>query len=303
MGDDVILRTSGLGKRFGARWAVRDLDLEVRRGEVFGFLGPNGAGKSTTIRMIMTLVRPTRGTVELFGRPHSVRRRAALGRVGSLVEQADFYLHLSARRNLEIVAGVRGGVPAGELDRVLRIAGLGDRAGDQVKTFSHGMKQRLGIAQALLASPELVVLDEPTTGLDPQGMKDVRDLVVRLAREEGTTVFISSHLLHEIEQVATTVAIINEGRLAAQGTVGELLAGRQVRVRIDVTPAARACELLAALPYVVDPVADDEGLDASVPREKLAEVNRLLVQTGLEVRALIPRRSLEDVFLSITGGT
>jgi ABC-2 type transport system ATP-binding protein len=302
MGDDVILRTNGLGKRFGARWAVRDLDLDVRRGEIFGFLGPNGAGKSTTIRMIMTLVHPTRGTVELFGHPHDVRRRAALGRVGSLIERADFYLHLSARRNLEIVAGTRGRTPAGELERVLRIAGLGDRAGDPVKTFSHGMKQRLGIAQALLGSPELIVLDEPTTGLDPQGMKEVRDLVAHLAREEGTTVFLSSHLLHEIEQVATTVGIIHEGRLAATGRVGDLLAGRQVRVRIDVTPAARARELLWPLPYVVDPVADEKGLDASLPREKLAEVNRLLVQAGLEVRGLIPRRSLEDLFLSITGG-
>jgi ABC-type multidrug transport system ATPase subunit len=303
MGDDVILRTSGLGKRFGARWAVRDLDLEVRRGEIFGFLGPNGAGKSTTIRMIMTLVHPTRGTVELFGRPHGVRRRTALSRVGSLVERADFYLHLSARRNLEIIAGVRGPTPTGELERVLRIAGLDDRADDPVKTFSHGMKQRLGIAQALLGSPELIVLDEPTTGLDPQGMKEVRELVVRLAREEGTTVFLSSHLLHEIEQVATTLAIIHEGRLAAQGRVADLLAGKQVRVRIEVTPASRAGELLSTLPYVVDPAPDAEGLDVVLPREKLAEVNRLLVQAGLEVRGLIPRRSLEDLFLSITGGT
>ena len=303
MANEVILQIHGAGKRYGKRWAVRDLDLTVRRGEVFGFLGPNGAGKSTTLRMILTLVRPTTGRIELFGEPLSLRRRGGLRRVGGLVERADFYLHCTARRNLEIVAGVRGGVEEREIDRVLGIAGLTDRADDKVKVFSHGMKQRLGIAQALLGSPELILLDEPMTGLDPQGIKDVRDLICRLAREEGVTVFFSSHLLHEIEQTATTLAIINQGRLAAQGSVAQLLSRRQLRVRFEVRPVERAIELCAGLNFVSGLAMEEDSLECSLPLERIAEVNRLFVNAGLEVRGVIPRRSLEDYFLSITGGS
>lgn len=300
MQDDVILRTAGLGKRFGDRWAVRSLDLAVRRGEIFGFLGPNGAGKSTTIRMLLTLVSPTEGSVELFGRRPRRADRAVLGRVGGLVERADFYLYLSARKNLELIAGLRGG---GEtIDEVLDLVGLAGRAGDRVKTFSHGMKQRLGIAQALLGWPELVVLDEPTTGLDPQGIKEVRELILRLPSERGTTVFLSSHLLGEIEQTASSMAIINRGTLAVQGEVRALLAGGDTVVHVHALPAAEA-EAVAARQSYVRAVRTSAGrLELSMPAERVADLNAELVRAGVAVHSLVPRRSLEDYFLSITEG-
>lgn len=302
MASDTILQVSDLGKRYGTRWAVKGLDLTVRRAEVFGFLGPNGAGKSTTIRMLLSLVNPTKGTIELFGKALARHRAEVLARVGGLVERADFYLYLSARRNLEIVAALRGGVPAGHIDRVLDTVGLLARGGDKVKTFSHGMKQRLGIGQALLGDPEFVILDEPTSGLDPQGIKEVRDLVRRLTTERGITVFLSSHLLGEIEQTATSMAIINRGTLVIQGSVEELLSGRDALVRIDARPADRAVEILTPLPFITGITREGNVLDVNMPSDKAAEANAVLVRAGIEVRSLVPRRSLEEYFLSITQG-
>ncbi len=302
MSSDIVLETSGLGKRFGRRWAVSDLNLNVSRGEVFGFLGPNGAGKSTTIRMVLSLIRPTRGSVMLFGRSLPAHRQEVLSQVGGLVEAADFYLYLSGRRNLEIVAGLRGGARREEIDRVLDVVGLAGRAEERVKTYSHGMKQRLGIAQALLGDPQFVVLDEPTTGLDPQGIKEVRELIVRLSRDRGTTVFLSSHHLHEIEQTATTMAIINRGKLVIQGKVKEILNQAEVGVRIETDLPGRAAEIVAGLPFARDVEREEGAVHVTLPREHLAEVNRLLVQTGIGVRAFVPKRSLEDYFLAITEG-
>jgi ABC-2 type transport system ATP-binding protein len=300
MNDDVILRTAGLGKRFGDRWAVRNLDLAVRRGEVFGFLGPNGAGKSTTIRMLLSLVFPSEGSVELFGRPLRGTGRRVLSRVGGLVERADFYLYLTARKNLEIIAGLRGG---GEtIDGVLDLVGLAGRAADRVKTFSHGMKQRLGLAQALLGWPELVILDEPTTGLDPQGIKEVRELILRLPAERGTTVFLSSHLLGEIEQTASAMAIINRGTLAVQGNVAALLTAADTVVHIDAHPAETAATVASGQEYVRELRRTGDLLEASMPADRVPHLNAELVRAGVAVRALVPRRSLEDYFLAITEG-
>jgi ABC-type multidrug transport system ATPase subunit len=299
---DVVLQTRSLGKRFGRRWAVSGLDLLVRRGDVFGFLGPNGAGKSTTIRMLLSLIRPTTGSVELFGRPLPRNRSEVLRRVGGLVEGADFYLYLSARRNLEIVAGLSGGVARVEIDRVLDLVGLAGRSEDRVKTYSHGMKQRLGIAQALLGAPEFIVLDEPTTGLDPQGIKEVRDLIGRLSREQGMTVFLSSHLLHEIEQTASTMAIINRGTLVIQGKVSDILNQAEVAVDIEADRPERAAEVVAGLPYARAVVREDRIVCVTLPQERLSEVNRLLVELGIGVRAFVPKRSLENYFLAITEG-
>ncbi|PLX28327.1 MAG: bacitracin ABC transporter ATP-binding protein, partial [Ignavibacteria bacterium] len=217
---ETVLRTTSLSKRFGKRLAVDDLNLEVQRGDVFGFLGPNGAGKSTTIRMVLSLIAPSSGSVELFGSDVS-KDRSVLARVGGLVERPDFYLYLSARKNLEIVSALYGDIDHERINEVLRIVGLADRAGDRVKAYSHGMKQRLGIAQALLPNPELLILDEPTNGLDPQGMKEVRELIRQLNEEKGMTIFLSSHLLHEIEQVASRMCILHHGQLVVQGRVGE----------------------------------------------------------------------------------
>ncbi len=297
---DTILRTVNLGKRYGAHWAVRGLNLEVRRGDVFGFLGPNGAGKSTTIRMLLSLVRPTAGEVELFGKTLHRHRSECLSKIGGLAESADFYLYLSARKNLEIVSAMLGDHGGRTIDDVLELVGLVEQADQKVKTFSHGMKQRLGIAQALLGKPECIILDEPTTGLDPQGIKDVRDLVRRLAAEEGITVFLSSHLLGEIEQTATSMAIINNGSLVVQGTVADLLATSAGNVRIDADPIDRAKEILAGDPAVKGIRVDGRFLDVDVPGTEAPRLNALLVQGGISVRAMIPKRSLEEYFLALT---
>lgn len=297
---DVVLHTHDLGKRFKHRWAVEGLNLDVRRGDVFGFLGPNGAGKSTTIRMLLSLITPTRGEVFLFGKPLRAHRRDVLHRVGGLVERADFYLYLSARRNLEIVAALRGGCTRQELEEVLDIVGLTERADDTVKTYSHGMKQRLGIAQALLGSPEFVILDEPTTGLDPQGIKEVRELIKRLSRERAMTVFLSSHLLSEIEQTATSMAIINRGKLVVQGRVKELLNDGASVVKIEASPIGKAYELLRRRQDVERVEMMDNSLEVRVAPERIGDLNTLLVQEGVRVTAVIPKRSLEDYFLSIT---
>ena len=302
MTEELVLRTSHLGKRFGNRWAVRNLDLSVRRGEVFGFLGPNGAGKSTTIRMLLSLVRPSEGDVELFGVPLRARRAEVLARVGGLVERADFYLYLSARRNLQIIADLRGGLPARAIEEALDTVGLSARAGDRVKSYSHGMKQRLGLAGALLGWPEFVILDEPTTGLDPQGIKEVRDLIIRLAAEQRMTIFLSSHLLAEIEQLATTMAIINGGSLVVQGNVRDLLADGTGVVRIAASPVERALAVARTLPFVANPRTVGEELHANLPAGKIPALNAALVNAGVDVHALIPQHSLEEYFLTITEG-
>ncbi len=302
MSIDVVLRTDHLGKQFKERWAARDVDLEIHRGDVFGFLGPNGAGKSTTIRMILSLIAPTEGSVELFGRDLASDRERALAKVAGIVEKPDFYLYLTAFRNMQIAGALTLG-HAPERRRImdaLTLVGLGPRAFDRVKTYSHGMKQRLGIAQALLCSPELVVLDEPTNGLDPQGMKEVRDLIVRLSRENGITVFLSSHLLNEVEQVATRMAIINKGKLVVQGTVQELLHSNGSKYRFEVAPIRKALEIVSRHPAVRKARMDEGSIVAEIDAKKTHLLVAALVEAGCRVSSVQPQRSLEEFFLKIT---
>jgi ABC-type multidrug transport system ATPase subunit len=295
-----VLRTVDLGKRYGRRWAVRELNLDVVQGEVFGFLGPNGAGKSTTIRMMLSLIRPTAGRIELFNKRLDRERRSILARVGGLVEAADFYPYLSARRNLAIVAALYGAIERGAIDRALQLVGLADRGNDRVKTYSHGMKQRLGIAQALLADPELIILDEPTTGLDPQGIAEVRDLINSLSRDQGITVFLSSHLLSEIEQTATTMAIINHGTLVVQGSVRDLLSTDAATIRIDARPIDVALRALSDTRRVPEPRIDNGLITLTVPHEEVPALVKTLVERGAAVHSVVPQRSLEEYFLKIT---
>jgi ABC-2 type transport system ATP-binding protein len=302
MNGDSIIIASHLGKRYRKRWAVRDLNLTVRAGEIFGFLGPNGAGKSTTIRMLLSLIAPTQGSVELFGRPLRKSRREVLQRVGGLVERPDFYLYLSARRNLEVIGSLRGGASRRAIDDVLDTVGLLARADDKVKTFSHGMKQRLGIAQALLGGPELVVLDEPTSGLDPQGIKEVRELIQQLSHDRSMTIFLSSHLLSEIEQTATSMAIINRGSLVVQGIVKELLAEHESLVRIEADPLDSALGIVREIPGTKEVRLAGERIECTMPRTAIPDLTRRLVSANVNVRALVPKRSLEEYFLSITEG-
>jgi len=307
MGDsfhkEVVLRTNSLSKRFGTRWAARDLNLEVHRGDVFGFLGPNGAGKSTTIRMILTLLRPTAGSIEIFGKDLHKNRRSVLSRVCGIVEKPDFYLYLSAHKNLQILGSMTRRVPRDEIMEALDVVGLKSRAFEKVKTFSHGMKQRLGIAQALLTKPELIILDEPTSGLDPQGMKEVRELIRRLSLESEMTVFLSSHLLSEVELVATRMAVINRGELIVQGSVSELLEKETMEYSIQVSPLDAAINLIGKLPWIEILSAENSRIEVRVNPGHSSELNRLLVTNHIEVSSFYPHRTLEDFFLKITEGT
>lgn len=301
MSADLILQTKNLGKRFKKRWAVQNLNLEVQRGDVFGFLGPNGAGKSTTIRAVLSLIAPTTGDVELFGRSLRKDREAALASVGGIVEKPDFYLYLSAYKNLEIVGSLNGGTTRERIYEVLDLVGLVDRAKDKVKTYSHGMKQRLGIAQALLSDPALVVLDEPTSGLDPQGMREVRELILDLAKDQGKTVFLSTHLLTEVEQVANRMAIINRGELIVQGEVTKLLEGGENYVIVRGKPISKIRSVLERNKQFVRKFIERDGaFEVSVSPENVPHLNNELVRKGIMVEALVPRRSLEDFFIAIT---
>jgi ABC-type multidrug transport system ATPase subunit len=299
---EVVLRTTRLSKKFGKRWAAKDLNLEVRRGDVFCFLGPNGAGKSTTIRMILTLLMPSSGSIEMFGMDLHRHRQIVLSRICGIVEKADFYLYLSAYKNLEILGSMTRRIQKREIMDALDVVGLTSRAFEKVKTFSHGMKQRLGIAQALLTEPELIILDEPTTGLDPQGMKEVRGLIKKLATEKEMTIFLSSHLLSEVEMVATRMAVINRGELIAQGSVSELLDREPLEYSIQVSPLDSAVELLRKLPWVSLYSVEDGKIELRVEPGHASELNKFLVSNHIEVLSFYPHRTLEDFFLKITEG-
>jgi ABC-2 type transport system ATP-binding protein len=298
---ETVLRTVNLTKRYGSRLAVNGLNLDVCRGDVFGFLGPNGAGKSTAIRMILRLVFPTAGDVELFGRSLHREGHRVLERVGAIVEKPAFYGHLSAYRNLEILGGLRQRVPRRRILDGLERVGLLDRADDRVKTFSHGMNQRLGLALALLSDPELIILDEPTTGLDPQGVKEVRDLVGELARERGMTVFLSSHLLHEVEMTATRMAVIHQGVLRIEGTVRDLLGGGEAVVTIRTDRPGDAARWIETRGGYGAPELRSDGLTLKMDLHRVGDLNRELVQAGFRVEALVPERSLETYFLNLVG--
>ncbi len=298
---ETILTTSGLSKKFGDRWAVKDVNLEVHYGDVFGFLGPNGAGKSTTIRMILTLLSPTAGSVKIFGKEVRGNRKFVLSKVCGIVEKPDFYLYLSAYRNIEVLGSLTRKVTKDEILNALEIVGLRSRAFDKVKTFSHGMKQRLGIAQAILTGPDLIILDEPTSGLDPQGMKEVRELVLTLSREHGTTIFLSSHLLTEVEAVASRMAVLNHGELIAQGKVSELLNGDSSYYSLQASPQEMAVDILKKTAWV-EIISVANGIDIRIESGRAAELNKLLVTNGIDVSSFAAKRTLEDYFLKITEG-
>jgi ABC-2 type transport system ATP-binding protein len=293
---DHVVEVRGLSKRYGERiTAVDGIDLSVRRGEVYGFLGPNGAGKTTTLRMLLGLVRPSAGSVSVLGAPPG--DPAALARVGSLVEGPAFYPYLSGRDNLRVVARYAG-VPAARIDASLEAVELADRGGDAYTTYSLGMKQRLGVAAALLKDPELVILDEPTNGLDPAGMRDMRRLVRNLGTE-GRTVLLSSHLLGEVQQICDRVGVIDRGRMVAESTVDELRGGTELIVAAAPSDVARA--QLEAMSEVESVRAHAGQLRVRADVRHTALINRTLVAAGVAVTELRrDERQLEDVFFDMT---
>jgi ABC-2 type transport system ATP-binding protein len=296
---DVVLRTKGLVKRFGEITAVDGLDLEVRRGEVVGLLGPNGAGKSTTIGIVLGLITPTAGSAEILGRDVRSRRGAALRGVGAMLEVTSFYPYLSGRDNLIAIAILRGGGALARVDPLLARLGLAQRARSSFRTYSLGMRQRLGVASTLLADPALVILDEPANGLDPAGQREIRELIRELAKE-GRGVLLASHLLHEVEQVCDRVMVIKKGKLIGSGTIAEVTR-RGGYLEIAIAETARAAGILRRLPGVKEIRETANGIDVIADSERGADLNRALASAGLYASAIVPRASsLEDVFLELT---
>jgi ABC-2 type transport system ATP-binding protein len=299
------IETVGLTKRFGERTALDGIDLQVPRGVAFGFLGPNGAGKTTIIRTLLGLTPASAGTMHVLGYPVPAERSQALQRVGAIVEEPRFHMHLTGRENLRIVSAVRGGETLERIDPALARVGLSERAGEKVKSYSMGMRQRLGVARCLLADPLLLILDEPTNGLDPAGIQEFREMIRAMVEQEGRTVFISSHLLDEVEKTCDAAAIVDRGKIVTQGAIAELAAGGGARheLILGVDDADRALGVLDASGLVDDARPSDEGIRvvlAGDPRTA-AQVNAALVQAGVGVTRLEPvRHSLEQRFLQIT---
>ncbi len=297
---DIALETENLTKRFGARTAVDQLKIRVERGDIYGFLGPNGAGKSTTLRMLLGLVRPTSGVIKFPVRASSWEYLRARSRVGAIIETPAFYENFSGRRNLQLLASLSGGVQRKRVEEVLEIVDLRDRAQDPVKVYSYGMRQRLGIAQALLPTPELIILDEPTNGLDPQGIQQTRALIRNLRDEFRLTVLLSSHLLTEIEQLCNRVGIIHEGRLLYEGGPEALVAPTGL-YKVHVNDLSRAVELLTREPRVTVSRNGASFLRIEADAESISTVNALLVGNGIKVYELSPaQESLEEAFLRLT---
>jgi ABC-2 type transport system ATP-binding protein len=296
---ETILRTYDLTKRYGERIAVNQLNLEARQGEIVGFLGPNGAGKTTSIRMILGLIAPTAGRVEVFGHDLVTERASLLPRIGALVETPALYLHLTGQENLRTVGEVLGGVSRHRIETVLEQVGLRTRQKDRVRAYSLGMKQRLGLGIALLNDPDLLILDEPANGLDPAGIVEMRDLLHRLV-DEGKTIFLSSHLLSEVQQICSRVVFLNRGRLVADKTVAELTRGQgEYAVRLE--RPQEALSLLQQQPWGKSARLDNSGmLITPAPQESGSDLSSFLMQAGFPPESLAPAaQNLEDVFFSI----
>jgi ABC-type multidrug transport system, ATPase component len=297
--ENYIIETNGLCKRFGQFTAVDGIDLKVPEGAVFGFLGPNGAGKSTTIRMILGLIKPTEGEVKVFGKSMEDSRLDILKATGSLVEYPSYYGSLTAYENLDITREILGAEKK-DIERVLEISGLTENKNKMVKKFSLGMKQRLGIANALLGNPRLLILDEPTNGLDPAGIHEIRDLIKSMPEKYGITVMVSSHILNEIELMAGYVGIIDKGKLLFQGTLDDLKMKSSSRIRIEAEPEESVVGYLRKKGCKVD--IEDGAVFINLDGLNPAAVNRELVLKGFEVSHIsVDHDTLEDIFLNITG--
>lgn len=297
-----ILEVQHLSKVFGTVKAVQDVSFTVYKGDIYGFLGPNGSGKSTTIRMVLNLIKPDGGEVLLFGKRLRDDCHAVLSRIGALIERPDFYTYLSAFENLNILARYSGIRHQKErIMELLEIVHLADRAHDKVKTFSQGMKQRLGIAQTLLHDPDLIILDEPVNGLDPQGIKDMREMIIRLNSEMGKTLIVSSHILREMELISNRMIVISKGKVVVEGEVRKLLESEEQQLILMASDAAKALEVLRmAFPLLNFERNRLDEIHATLPATSIPLVNESLVKAGIGVKQLITRNNLEDFFLQNT---
>jgi ABC-2 type transport system ATP-binding protein len=297
---DAILQTEGLTKRYHDRTVVDNLPLCVERGDIFGLLGQNGAGKSTLLRMVLGLVRPTSGRILLLGQELRRGSRQPFGRVGAVIEAPAFYESFSGWDNLRLFAALSGGTTRKRIEETLDLVGLRERARDPVRIYSHGMRQRLGLAQALLPQPEFILLDEPTDGLDPQGIRELRLLLPRLRDERRLTILLSSHLLHEVEHICNALAIIDHGRLLYHGATAKLL-GQNELVKLTAQPLEAAYQLLRRDPALTVRRNGCGSLFLELPSEGVPRVNAVLVANNIRVLELSPQRpTLEDVFLNLT---
>ncbi len=299
---DSIISIQHLAKNFGSFQAVRDVNIQVNRGDVYGFLGPNGAGKSTTMRCMLSLIKPDAGDISLFGLPLASNRTQILRRVGSLIEKPDFYKFLSAYRNLDLFSRISGAPSTKkEIYQMLEFVGLEGREKDQVGGFSHGMRQRLGIAQTLLHNPDLIVLDEPTTGLDPQGIIDMRNLILRLKNEQQKTIVFSSHNLSEVEIICNRMVIIHQGKSVVEGNVKELLNEEDQIIRIQTQEDAitKGIAIVEKYPNAHVKKIGRDTIEVTLQKELIPEVNRQLIEAGVPIFSIESKRKLEDYFINL----
>jgi ABC-type multidrug transport system ATPase subunit len=296
-----VIKVQGLSKNFGAIQAVDQLSFEVEAGQVYGFLGQNGSGKSTTIRMLLSLIHPSQGHIEIFGRSLTNHRSAILEQVGAVIERPDLYPYLTAQEHLTLFAKLRKQkITASKIEATLSQVGLLARANDKVQTYSLGMKQRLGIGIALLHDPQLIILDEPTNGLDPQGIADIRQLIKSLSKDQGKTILVSSHLLSEIEQIASHILIIHQGKKMAEGPTSSLLDPNKTIVQIKTIDDADAKQKLMDSAYRSNLLERTEGLYLRIPQLEIPALNAWIVASNIDLVSLDAKNSLEDYFLQLT---
>lgn len=300
MEHEYIIRTINLSKKFNRLWAVRNLDLKVERGQIFGFLGPNGAGKSTTIRMLLSLISSTKGNFEIFGMNPNIKGAKVYAKVGALVEESNFYQYLTGYQNLKMLADLSGNVPKGRIEEMLEMVNMTEKAHEKVKKYSHGMKQRLGIAQAMLHTPDLVILDEPTSNLSPEGIRDVREMIRHYNEEYGTTFFISSHRLFEIQQICSHMAVVDEGQIIVQGSVQDILQHTEYFItEIETNDLEKSAKILEDTDIAEDIVINHGKLKVHTTPENRSKIVALLVKNDIEVSTVVPRTNLEDYYLSL----
>ncbi|MBT5439509.1 MAG: ATP-binding cassette domain-containing protein [Flavobacteriales bacterium] len=298
---EIVVSVKNLKKSFKDFKALKDVSFSVYKNDVFGFLGPNGAGKSTSLRCMLSLIDSDDGQIEIFGKSLRKNRFDVLSNIGSIIEKPDFYKYLSAFKNLEIMARISGRqVSKSEIEDIIHFVGLKGREYSKFKTYSHGMKQRLGIAQALMHNPDLIILDEPTTGLDPQGIVDIRELILKLSKEQGKTVILSSHQLSEIEMIANRMVIINKGKSIIEGDVNELLNSSQMMVKFSCEEPERFCDVMSKeFSNISEFNVTASEIEFEINREEISEINAFMVNQKIKISGIEHKRKLEDYFIKM----